>query len=227
MIGSESRDSTEAIGSRNRERVCFARREFLRFVAGSPLLLSAIPAAAAERLFAAVEQKGGVAPETELLASAADAINVFDFEAVAKRNLLSAHYTYLSMGIQDEFTLRANREAFGQVQLRPRRLVDVRELDTSTEILGTELSCPIVLAPAGAQKAFHPEAELAVARAARRPSASSNRPVAWVTTRFATCASKRPTSAATPVVGAAPRWLRSWPARRRITTRHRLPRSSP
>jgi isopentenyl diphosphate isomerase/L-lactate dehydrogenase-like FMN-dependent dehydrogenase len=119
-------------------------------------------------LFAAVAQEGGVAPESELLASAADAINVFDFEPVAKRKLLPAHYTYLSMGVQDEFTLRANREAFGQVQLRPRRLVDVRELDTSTEVLGAKLSCPIVLAPAGRQKAFHPEAELAVARAARR-----------------------------------------------------------
>ena len=72
------------------------------------------------------------------------------------------------MGVQDEFTLRANREAFGRFQLRPRRLMDVREIDTSTEILGTELSCPIALAPAGAQKTFHPEGELAVARAARR-----------------------------------------------------------
>jgi len=46
--------------------------------------------------------------------------------------------------------------------------MDVRNLDTSTEILGTKLSCPIILAPAGSQKAFHPDGELAVARAARR-----------------------------------------------------------
>lgn len=144
-----------------------ARREFLRFLAGSPLLLSAVSAAEAEQLFAAVAQEGDSAAVSELLASAADAINLFDFEVVAKRNLSPAHYTYLSMGIQDEFTLRANRVAFGQVQLRPRRLVDVRKLDTSTEILGTQLSCPIVLAPAGSQKVFHPEGELAVARAAR------------------------------------------------------------
>lgn len=145
-----------------------ARREFLRFLAGSPLLLSSLPAAAAEGLLAAAPQEGPAAPEAELLRSPADAINVFDFEPVAKRNLLPAHYTYLSMGVQDEFTLRANRESFGRVQLRPRRLQDVRKLDTSTEVLGAKLSCPIVLAPAGAQKAFHPEGELAVARAARR-----------------------------------------------------------
>ena len=115
-------------------------------------------------------------PEPELLNSAADAINVFDFEPVAKRKLLPGHYTYLSMGVQDEFTLRANREAFGKLQLRPRRLVDVRDLDTSTEVLGTKLSCPIALAPAGAQKAFHPDGELAVARAAASSHASDQSP---------------------------------------------------
>jgi isopentenyl diphosphate isomerase/L-lactate dehydrogenase-like FMN-dependent dehydrogenase len=46
--------------------------------------------------------------------------------------------------------------------------VDVRDLDTSTQILGTKLSCPILLAPVGSQKAYHSEGEVAVARAARR-----------------------------------------------------------
>jgi hypothetical protein len=111
----------------------------------------------------------GCAPEVrELIEAAREAIDVFDFRPVAERNLLPAHYTYLSMGVQHEVTLRANRSAFERFQLRPRRLVDVRELDTSTEILGTRLSSPILLAPAGSQRAFHPEAELAVARAARR-----------------------------------------------------------
>ena len=144
------------------------RREFLRFLVGSPLLLSALPAAAVETLLGAAAPGPAGEPERELLQVATDAINVFDFEPVAKRKLLPAHYTYLSMGVQDEFTLRANREAFGKFQLRPRRLVDVRELDTCVELLGEKLSCPILLAPVGAQKAFHPEGELAVARAARR-----------------------------------------------------------
>ncbi len=165
---SESRNPRGAIDSRDGAGARFARREFLRFVAGSPLLLSAVPAAAVERLLAGGGQEGAAALEAELINSAADAINVFDFEPVAKRKLLPGHYTYLSMGVQDEFTLRANREAFGKLQLRPRRLVDVRDLDTSTEVLGTKLSCPIALAPVGAQKAFHPDGELAVARAARR-----------------------------------------------------------
>jgi 4-hydroxymandelate oxidase len=159
-----------------------ARREFLRFLAGSPLLLSTLPAAAFDTMLSAPlgtmlsagtdpmlsADSGNDAVARELLAAAADAVNVFDFEPVAKQKLSPAHYTYLSMGIQDEFTLKANREAFGNYQLRPRRLMDVRELDTTTEVLGQKLSSPIMLCPAGSQKAFHPEGELAVARAARR-----------------------------------------------------------
>ena len=150
-----------------------ARREFLRFLAASPLLLSALPAMAIEapgtaRTGDSGDLQAADLQAADLLKAATEAINVFDFEAVARKNLSKAHYTYLSMGIQDEFTLRANREAFGRVQLRPRRLVDVRDLDTTSELLGTKLSCPIVLSPAGRQRAFHPEGEVAVARAAKR-----------------------------------------------------------
>jgi isopentenyl diphosphate isomerase/L-lactate dehydrogenase-like FMN-dependent dehydrogenase len=143
------------------------RRDFLRFLLGSPLLVSSAPAAALERLLAVAPREGG-RETADLLRSAADAIDVFDFEPVARRILLPPHYVYLSMGIHDEFTLRANREAFGRFRLRPRRLVDVRELDCSSALLGTRLSCPIALAPAASQQAFHAEGELAVARAARR-----------------------------------------------------------
>ena len=62
-------------------------------------------------------------------------------------------------------TLRANRRGFGQFDLRARRLVDVSSVDTGVEILGERWETPIVLAPAGSQKAFHPEGELAAARA--------------------------------------------------------------
>jgi isopentenyl diphosphate isomerase/L-lactate dehydrogenase-like FMN-dependent dehydrogenase len=146
-----------------------SRRSLLGFLLGSPLLLSSRKVWAFERLLAQVANGGAnVGEQLDLLASAADAINVFDFRAPAGRNLLPGHHAYLSLGVEQEVTLKANREGFEKFQLRPRRLVDVRGLDTSTEILGTRLSCPIILAPAGSQKAFHPEGELAVARAARR-----------------------------------------------------------
>ena len=41
------------------------------------------------------------------------------------KNVPPAHFGYMATGIDDEVTLRANREGFQKFQLRPRRLVDV------------------------------------------------------------------------------------------------------
>jgi isopentenyl diphosphate isomerase/L-lactate dehydrogenase-like FMN-dependent dehydrogenase len=145
------------------------RRAFLRFLLASPLLAAPRVGAAVERLIAQVAVDEYSAAEMgDLIAAAEEAINVFDFRAVAERNLSQAHYDYLAQGVEHEVTLRANREGFAAYQLRPRRLVDTRDVDLATEIAGTTLSSPIVLSPCGSQKAFHPEGELAVARAARR-----------------------------------------------------------
>ena len=73
----------------------------------------------------------------------------------------------MATGVDDEVTLRANREGFRKFQLRPRRLVDVSKIDMTTEILGTIYDSPIVVAPTGSNRAFHPDGEIAVAKAAR------------------------------------------------------------
>src|SRR5215469_11211786 len=70
-------------------------------------------------------------------------------------------------GIDDEVTLRANREGFLKFQLRPRRLVDVSMIDTTVEIFGAKYDNPIVIAPTGSNRVFHPDGEVAVANAAR------------------------------------------------------------
>ncbi len=123
------------------------RREFLKFLAGSPLLLWE--------------------NEERLIGSPAEALSVLEFEPLAKKLLPPAHYGYLASGVDGDVTLRANREAFGKIQVRPRRLVDVSRVDLSIELFGTRWETPIVLAPVGSQMAFHPEGELAVARAAK------------------------------------------------------------
>src|SRR5438132_10723115 len=84
-----------------------------------------------------------------------------------RQNVPPAHFGYMASGIDDEVTLRANREDFLKFQLRPRRLIDVSKLDMSTDILGTRYPSPIVVAPVGGQKAFHAEGEVATAKAAR------------------------------------------------------------
>ena len=102
-----------------------------------------------------------------LITDPKDALDVFDFEPVMRKAVPPAHFGYMATGAEDEATLRGNRAGFGKFQLRARRLVDVSRVDLRTEIFGTTYDSPIVIAPAGSNKAFHPEGELAVARAAR------------------------------------------------------------
>ena len=147
-----------------------SRRRFLKFVSSSPLL--SLPGSAlAQALLPAEKLPDPLmwAPldARSLITDPKQAINVFDFEPVMRQKVPPAHFGYMASGIDDEVTLRANREGFLKFQLRPRRLVDVSKVDMSTEILGTRYASPIVVAPVGGQKAFHPEGEVAVARAAK------------------------------------------------------------
>ena len=134
-----------------------SRRDFLRFLAASPLLAGS----------PAVLQALSQASLNDVIGSPADALSVLDFEAAARKALPPAHWGYMTTGVDDDATLRANREGFAHYQIRPRRLVDVRKVDTTTELFGSTWGTPIVLAPVGGHKMFHPEGEIAVARAAR------------------------------------------------------------
>ena len=147
-----------------------ARRTFLRYLAGSPLFASAAWGPMRGVLAAAEEDSYAVPKPGEVISSVDEAINVFDFEAVARKKLPPAHYGYLATGTEGNVTLRANREGFQRFQLRVRRLIDVRDVDTSIELLGTRWNSPIALAPTGNQKAFDSSGEAAVARAARETS---------------------------------------------------------
>jgi 4-hydroxymandelate oxidase len=93
-------------------------------------------------------------------------LNLDDFEAIARERLDPGVYGYYSGGAEDEVTVRANREAFRELALRYRVLVDVSRIDTSTRLLGTPLRAPFVVAPLALQKMAHPDGERATARAA-------------------------------------------------------------
>ncbi len=141
-----------------------SRRAFLRWIAGSPLLsFAGLQACTIGR----EERSASTRELNQLIASSDDALNVFDFEAVARNNLPPAHFGYMATGVDDDATLRANREGYSRLFVRPRRLVDVTNVDMSVELLGERWESPIVISPCGSQRAFHPEGELAVARAAR------------------------------------------------------------
>jgi len=140
------------------------RRRFLKFLAASPLL--ARGTAPWQTAFAEAAATDTGASDGTPIASPNDALNVLDFEPVARQTLPPAHYGYLATGVDDDATLHANRTGFSRFQLRSRRLVDVRRVDTSIELFGTTWKTPIVLAPVGSQKAFHADGEMASARAA-------------------------------------------------------------
>ena len=136
------------------------RRELLKFLAASPFLTG--PA----RLLAEETIAKSALPDY-LIDKPEDALDVFDFHTVAKHRLPPAHYGYLTTGTDGNETLSANRRAFEGVYLRPMRMMDTSEISLKTTLLGQNLESPIVLAPVGSQRAFHADAELASARAAR------------------------------------------------------------
>jgi isopentenyl diphosphate isomerase/L-lactate dehydrogenase-like FMN-dependent dehydrogenase len=136
------------------------RRRFLRLLAGSPLVAGlTLPSNWVSAALAQTAEDG-------LIASAKDAINVFDFERVAQKNIPIGHFSYLC-GVEDEGTLRANREGFSHYQLRVRRLVDISKVDTSVTLFGKKWETPIVVCPIGSTGAFHSEGEVGVARGAK------------------------------------------------------------
>ena len=106
----------------------------LPYVALSPTILHAL----GQEPF----REGG--PAGELLASPAEALTVFDCEAVAKEKLHYGHVAFLG-GTEDEGTCRANREGFTQYQLRVRRLVDISRIDMSLSLFGSSAHSPILL----------------------------------------------------------------------------------
>lgn len=117
------------------------RREFLRFVAASPLL---------------AQQPGLKEP-----------LNIMDFEPLARKALPPAHWGYLATGVNDDLTLRRNREAMDHYQLRARQLAGIVAPDLKTQVFGETWETPIYLSAVGHQKQFHPDGEIATARASR------------------------------------------------------------
>ena len=140
------------------------RRHLLKFLAASPLIAQQ---ALAEGLRWPDPMEWAPHDPGKLISDPTQALNVFDFEPVMKANVPPAHFGYMATGVDDEVTLRANREGFGKFDLRPRRLVDVSKVDMSFEIFGSKFDSPIVVAPTGSNRAFHADAEIAVAKAAK------------------------------------------------------------
>jgi len=94
--------------------------------------------------------------------------NVEDFKQAAKRRLPRAIYDYMAGGSDDERALRNNSSAFDHYNLIPDVLIDVSKIDMSVNILGVDMKLPFYLSPSGGSGLFHPDKEVAVAKAAAK-----------------------------------------------------------
>jgi 4-hydroxymandelate oxidase len=130
------------------------RRDCLRSLAA---WLAASPLAAAQLV---------PRSQHERIPGLSELTTTFDFEPIAQAKMLRTAFDFLSLGVDAEFTLRRNSQAFDWVTLVPRLGVKVPAVDLSTEIFGQKLSYPIFIAPTAGHIQFHPEGELETHRGA-------------------------------------------------------------
>ncbi len=134
----------------------FTRRQYIQAFAA---YLAASPLARAQRDL----------PYTgERMPSLEELVNVFEFEPVCKARLPQQNYDFIAGGVDNEWSVRHNREAFDKITFRPRMMVDTSGMDLSLNLFGSKLSCPILIAPTAGHGLATPEGEFATARAAAK-----------------------------------------------------------
>ena len=93
-------------------------------------------------------------------------LNISDLEAVCMRRMGKEGLDYYTSAADDEITLRENRAAFHRVFLKPRVLVNVKQIDTTTAMMGVRVAMPLYLTACALGKLAHPDGECALTRAA-------------------------------------------------------------
>ena len=133
------------------------RRQFIKWVSLSSLSL-ALPLPFTSCNF---ENNPKVDSQTDL----SNIKNVFDFEKLSRKIMGEDALLYLNGGADDLKTVKLNSEAYQEIQIRARRLIDVTNVSTNVKLFGQTLENPIILSPVGFQKFFHPDGEIASAKA--------------------------------------------------------------
>jgi isopentenyl diphosphate isomerase/L-lactate dehydrogenase-like FMN-dependent dehydrogenase len=128
-------------------------------------------------------------------------LNAFDFEPVAQAKVARQAWDYLSWGVDGEFTMRRNREAFDWVGLVPRGIAGAGPVQPASNFLGMNLPFPMLIAPTARHVMFHPDAEAATYAGA---TAASNTPL--IVSNRATLPVEKIAAAAT-----GPWWFQLYP----------------
>jgi 4-hydroxymandelate oxidase len=140
------------------------RRAFLSFLAASPVLAYAgFNARWIDEVLAAP-----VLDQNEVvIKSVKEALNIFDFEAVARVKLTPAHYEFITDGSFNNETMIANRTGFDKYEIRLRRLYGITKVDQSIKLFGKTWESPIFFSPVGRMNAYYPDGAVVLARAAK------------------------------------------------------------
>ena len=93
-------------------------------------------------------------------------VNLEDLREEARRRLPRSVFDFIDGGAETEYTVRRNQEAFERVTFRPRVLVDVSQIDTSTTVMGQRIDLPVILAPTGVCGMATARGEIPAAKAA-------------------------------------------------------------
>jgi 4-hydroxymandelate oxidase len=149
-------------------------------------------------------------------------LNLREFEGLAAAQIAQPAWDYYRSGACDEITLRRNEQAFDEIALRYRVLVDVSQRSTAARVLGRELALPVLVAPTAFHKLAHADGEVATARAAAQAntimvlSTLSNTPVEEVVAAYRSTASALRSDAAHANTGV---WFQLYVYRDRGATR--------
>src|SRR5215207_3420516 len=136
-------------------------------------------------------------------------ITVDELEPLARARMEPAAWDYYAGGAGDEVTIADNRDAWNQLRLRPRVLVDVSRVDLGTRAFGATLAHPVIVAPTAAHALAHPDGEAATARGAAAAGALMT---------LSTISSSTMEEVA-EVAAEAPRWFQLYPPTDREATR--------
>lgn len=90
-------------------------------------------------------------------------LNLDDFEEVASQTLAKKTWAFYSSAATDCYTRDRNRSYFSRIGLRPRILRNVKDVNTSTKMLGHDIGVPLFVSPAALAKLVHPEGEQGIA----------------------------------------------------------------
>jgi 4-hydroxymandelate oxidase len=102
-------------------------------------------------------------------------VDSVDFDALehqARALMPPASFAFCAAGADDEISAIENITAWRALRLRPRMLRDVTAIDTRVTLLGRQVPTPIMVAPTGRHKLFHPLGERATARGAAAAGAA-------------------------------------------------------